>query len=154
MSLWIFKLEHRSNCRKCSWLCCWNIQLPVSLLVKNFVGPQNGGHFENVKIFNTASIWHHMERSYANYLWKSIFHRRGATNDVTTWRQSQPSTFIFTWNWHIYHDNSKTIWDMITKLYMQMYLGYVTMLVNNNKNDFIDDVAMFKNMSEFWTTVT
>ena len=37
---------------------------------------------------------------------------------------------------------------------MQMYRGYVTMLVNNNKNDFIDDVAMFKNMSEFWTTVT
>ena len=38
---------------------------------------------------------------------------------------------------------------MTTKLHVQVYRGYVIMLVDNNDNDAIYDVVMSKNISNF-----
>ena len=35
---------------------------------------------------------------------------------------------------------------MITRLYMQMYRGYVTMPIDNSNDDVIDDVTMHNNV--------
>ena len=43
---------------------------------------------------------------------------------------------------------------MITKLYVQMYRGYVNTPADNCGYNIIDDVIMPKNKSKFWTAVT
>ena len=45
-----------------------------------------------------------------------------------------------------FYDNTKTISDMIIKLYTQVYREYITMLINNSVNNVIDDVTVFKIM--------
>ena len=49
----IFQLQRRSKAQKCSRLSFWYIQLPVKTVYR----AQNGGHFLNFEILNTASIW-------------------------------------------------------------------------------------------------
>ena len=55
----IFELQHRSkvqNVGNANGYFFWYIQLPVSLPVKRLLRIQNGSHFENLEMFNTASI--------------------------------------------------------------------------------------------------
>ena len=70
------------------------------------------------------------------------------TND-NLWRRSVTTKSTFynhvLWNCNIFHDNSNTIWDMITELYVQMHRRHVLMIVDNCHNDAIDDVIMLKN---------
>ena len=83
-----------------------------------------------------------------------IFSLNDVPNDVAAWLQSRHSMIMSKWNYYIFHENPYMIWDTITKLYVQMYWGYVTMLVDDCGNDVIDDVIMSKNKSKFWTTLT
>ena len=59
-NIWAKASMKSSKCRKYSWLHFWHIQLPGSLPAKCLLWHQNGGHFENVKIVNTVSIWNHI----------------------------------------------------------------------------------------------
>ena len=45
-----------------------------------------------------------------------IFNVSDVINDVTAWRKSQPSIYICKQIWHTFHDNFKTIYDIITKI--------------------------------------
>ena len=53
-----------------------------------------------------------------------------------------------------FYDNTKPIYDMIIKLYTQVYSEYITMLINNSVNNVIDDVTVSKIMSVFGGAVT
>ena len=88
-----------------------------------------------------------------------IIHENGfrnydVINDVTAWRQSQPSIFMFKWNCHIFHDNSNTVSDMITKLYVPRYHGHAIMPSDNCDNNVIDDVMRSKSRSNFEIAIT
>ena len=65
---------------------------------------QNGGHFENFEILNTASIWPQIWKIVPNYA-KKNFHDDEVIDDVTVWPQSRPSLFLYKLNNGIYHDN-------------------------------------------------
>ena len=57
---------------------------------------QNGGHFENFKILNTASQFdlRYEKKNIPNYA-KKIFHRDDSMDDVTGWPQSFPLCSCF-----------------------------------------------------------
>ena len=49
---------------------------------------------------------------------ENISHADDVSDNVTEWRQTRPSIFMFKWNRHIFRNNSKTIQGMIIKLYV------------------------------------
>ena len=51
------------------------------------------------------------------------------------------------------HDDSKMIWDMITKIYVQMFYGYMSMAAEKIVDHIIDNV-MSENRSKFWFGIT
>ena len=55
---------------------------------KNFSRAQNGGHFENFEILNTASIWPQIWKYRPKLYQKKYFHDDDVIDDVTGWPQS------------------------------------------------------------------
>ena len=72
---------------------------------KKFCGAQNGGHFENFEILNTASVWPQIWKYRPKLCQKKYFHDDDVIDDVTGWPQSRPSIFLYIWNNNIFHDN-------------------------------------------------
>ena len=73
---------------------------------------------------------------------KTEFHNDDVTNGVTAWRQIQPSILMFQWNCHVFHDDSKTIWEMMTKVYLMVYHRFLIMLIVDTEYDINDDINM------------
>ena len=65
---------------------------------KSLSRAQNGGHFENFEIFNTASIWPQIWKDRPKLCQKIFFHDDDVIDDVTGWLQSRPSIFLYKWN--------------------------------------------------------
>ena len=57
---------------------------------KSLLRPQNGGHFENFEILNTASFWPQIWKDRPKLGQRSIFHGDDVIDDVTGWLQSCP----------------------------------------------------------------
>ena len=55
---------------------------------KKFCRAQNGGHFENFEILNTASIWPQIWKDRPKLCQKSFFYGDDVIDDVTGWPQS------------------------------------------------------------------
>ena len=72
---------------------------------KSLSRAQNGGHFENFEILNTASIWPQIWKDRPKLCQKKYFHDDDVIDDVTGWPQSRPSIFLYIWNNNIFHDN-------------------------------------------------
>ena len=68
----------------------WYIKLPVQHPVKSLSRAQNGGHFENFEISNTASILPQIWKDRPKLCQKSFFHSNNVIDDVTGWPQSFP----------------------------------------------------------------
>ena len=83
---------------------------------------QNGGHFENVKILNTASIWHQKWKDHPKLCKKKYFHSADVIDDVTEWPQSGFSIFLYEWNNNVFHENWRTNKDIIFKLSVLMII--------------------------------
>ena len=56
---------------------------------KNRRNLKKGGHFENVKKLNTASIWHHKWKDDPKLCEKKYFHGDDVIHEVTGWPQSR-----------------------------------------------------------------
>ena len=57
----MFELERRSKAQNVGNLTGYRVVAPnfrLDFRLKNWRGPQNGGHFENFEIFYTDSFWH------------------------------------------------------------------------------------------------
>ena len=72
---------------------------------KSLSRAQNGCHFENFKILNTASMWPQIWKDRPKLCPKKYFHDDDVIDDVTGWPQSRPSIFLYKWNNNIFHDN-------------------------------------------------
>ena len=72
---------------------------------KSLSQAQNGCHFENFEIFNTASIWPQIWKDHPKFCQKRYFHDDDVIDDVTGWPQSRPSIFFYIWNNNIFYDN-------------------------------------------------
>ena len=72
---------------------------------KSLSRAQNGGHFENFEILNTASIWPQIWKDRPKLCQKIYFRDDDVIDDVTGWLQSRPSIFLYKWNNNIFHDN-------------------------------------------------
>ena len=57
---------------------------------KKFVAAQNGGHFKNFEILNTASILPQIWKDRPKLCQKCFFHCANVIDDVTGWHQSYP----------------------------------------------------------------
>ena len=80
---------------------------------------QNGGHFGNVKVFNTASIWHQKWKDSPKLCKKKYFHGDDVIDDVTERPQSRFSIFLYEWKNNIFHDNWRTYIAQIAPLSFQ-----------------------------------
>ena len=89
----IFELERRSKAQN-----VWNahgylsdiFNFRYSFRWKSLSRAQNGGHFENSDILNTASIWLQIGKDRPKLCQKSFFRGDGIIDDVTGWPQSFP----------------------------------------------------------------
>ena len=88
---------------------------------KSLSRAQNGGHFENFEILNTASIWPQIWKYRPKLCQKRYFHDDDVIDDVTGWPQSRPSIFLYIWNNNISHFNLTMSKDIISKLPVHMY---------------------------------
>ena len=60
------------------WLSCYKTEIPIKLPVKSSPVPQNGGHFENLKISQIGSFWHQIwkdriklcKKKYFSWRWR------------------------------------------------------------------------------------
>ena len=73
--------------------------------LKSLSRAQNGGHFENFEISNTASIWHQIWKERPKLYKQKYFHNDDVIDDVTGWPQIRPSIFLYKWKINIFHDN-------------------------------------------------
>ena len=75
---------------------------------KSLSRAQNGGHFENLEISNTDSIWPQIWKERpkiaSQNIQKNIFHDDDVIDDVTGWPRIRPSIFLYRLN-NIFHDN-------------------------------------------------
>ena len=92
---------------------------------------QNRGHFENIAILNTTSIWHQTWKDRRKLCQKSIFHHDDIFYNITGWPQSQPSIsfinditfFMITKNQHGFHHETSPAsvsWDY-DYIYINLY---------------------------------
>ena len=72
---------------------------------KSFLQAQNGGHFDNFEILNTASIGPQIWKDRPKLCEKSIFHDDDAIHDVTGWPITRPSMLLYKYDNNIFHDN-------------------------------------------------
>ena len=114
---------------------------------------QNGGHFENVKVLNTASIWHQKWKDRPKLCKKKYFHGDDVIDDVTERPQSRFSIFLYEWKNKIVHDKWRTYKDIIFKLNVLMYHWIVNMPLQTIVDCFIDDVIGSQNRSKLWTPI-
>ena len=99
----ICELEHRSKAQNVA-----NAHGYLSGIIsgkKSLLRAQNGGHFENYEIFNTASIWPQIWKDRPKFCQEKHFHDDDVINDGTGWPQSRPFIFLYIWNNNIFHDN-------------------------------------------------
>ena len=104
IALSVFELEHRSKAQNVtnahSYLCSI-FKFQFHFRQKNSSRPQNGGHFENVKISNTASIWHYKWKDHPKLCKKNIF--MVMTLSMTSeWPHSSFSIFLYEWKKYIF----------------------------------------------------
>ena len=114
---------------------------------------KNGGRFENVKVLNTASIWHKKWKDHPKLCKKKYFHGDDVIDDVTERPQSRFSIFLYEWKNNIVHDKWRTYKDIIFKLNVLMYHWIVNMPLQTIVDCFIDDVIGFQNRSKLWTPI-
>ena len=88
---------------------------------KSLSRAQNGGHFENFEILNTASFWPQIWNDRPQLCKKIFFHDEHVIYDVTGWPQTRPSIFLYKWNNNIFHDNQKTRKYIIIRLPVHRY---------------------------------
>ena len=89
----IFQLERRSkaqNVGNANGYLFGIFNFLYNFRWKSLSGDQNGGHFENSDILNTASIWPQVRKDRPKYAKKSYFHGDDVIDDVTGWPQSFP----------------------------------------------------------------
>ena len=96
---------------------------------KSLSRAQNGGHFENFEILNTASIWPKTWKDRPKLCKKKYFHDDDVIDGVTGWPQSRPSIFLYKWNNNFFHDNLKTSKDIIIKLPVHRYHELMTTII-------------------------
>ena len=125
----------------------------MSLPAKNFVASSNWRPFWNVKILNTASIWHQKWKDRPKLCKKKYFHGDDVIYDVTERPQSRFSIFLYEWKNNIFHDNWRTYKDIIFKLNALMYHWIVNMALQTILDCFIDDVIGSQNRSKLWTLI-
>ena len=93
-----------------------------------------------------------MDRPYAIYLCKRIFHFDCGSDDVTVWRQFWPSWRIYKSLLFFFCDNSKTYQNII-RFSVHVCRVYATKPVNIGVNVVNNDVIRFEDYFEFWITV-
>ena len=104
----IFELERRSkaqNVGNAHGYLSGIFNFRYNFRWKSLSRAQNGGHFENFEISNTASIWPQIWKDRPKLCLKKYFYDDDVIDDVTGWPQSRPSIFLYEWNNNIFHDN-------------------------------------------------
>ena len=104
----IFELERRSktpNIGNANGYRSGMFNFRYNFRWKSLSQAQNGGHFENIEILNTASIWPQIRKDRPKLCQKKFFHDDDVIDDVTGWPWIRPSTFLYKWNNNIFHDN-------------------------------------------------
>ena len=89
----IFELERRSKAQNVGNAHGYLFDIFIfryNFRWKSLSRAQNGGHFENSDILNTASIWPQIWKDRPKLCQKSFFHGDGIIDDVTGWPQSFP----------------------------------------------------------------
>ena len=136
----IFDLGRRSKAQNVgNWTFYSNSILNFRWRVwqKSAVGPQNFISFSKkiqFSIYPQFCIIY--GKTTCKLSMKSYFHNDNVTNYIIAWLQS--SIFMFKWNCHILRVNSGTIWDIITKCFMQVCREYLTIpddIIDNDIND-------------------
>ena len=115
----IFKLGRRSksqNIGKANGYLSGIFNFRYHFRWKRMSRAQNGGHFENFWILNTASISPQIWKDRPKLCTTKYFYDDDVTDDVTGWPKSRSSIFLYKWNNSIVHDNLKTSKDIIIKL--------------------------------------
>ena len=125
----------------------------VTSVKKNSSRPLNGGHFENVKMLNTASMWHQKWKDHSKLYKKKYFHSDDVIDDIIKWPQSRFSIFLYEWKNDIFRDNWRTNKDIIFKLSVLMYHWIGNTPLQTIVDCFIDDVIRFQNRSKIWTAI-
>ena len=120
---------------------------------KNAPEPQNGDHFENFQIINTASIWHQKWKDHPKLCKKKYFQDDDVIDDVTGRPQSRSSIFLYEWNNNIFRDNCRTNKDNIFKVSAHMYNWIVNAPLQTFVDCSADDVIGFSNKSKLWTAI-
>ena len=95
---------------------------------KSLSRAQNGGHFENFEILNTASIWPQIWKDRPKLCKIKYFHNDDVIDGVTGLPQSRPSIFLYKWN-NFFHDNLKRSKDIIIKLPVHRYHELMTTII-------------------------
>ena len=104
----IFELQRRSkaqNVGNAHGYLSGKFNFRYNLRLKSLSRAQNGGHFENFEILNTASIWPQIWKYRPKLCQKKYFDDDDVLDDVTGCPQSRPSIFLYEWNNNMYHDN-------------------------------------------------
>ena len=114
--------------------------------------PKKGGHFENVKILNTASIWHQKWKDVSKLCEKKYFHCDDVINDVTGWPQKSSIYSIINKN-NLFGDNWRTNKDIILKLSVHMQHGILNTPLQTIADCSIDYVIRSQNKSKLWTAI-
>ena len=88
--------------------------------------PQMGGHFEDVKILNTASIWQQKWKSHPKLCKKKYVHGDDVIDDVTEW----PPIPLWMKN-NIFRDNWRTIKDIVFTICLHMCVFDADVVTND-----------------------
>ena len=132
-------------------------QLPdiilISFLVQKLFWHQSGSHFGKFKPFNAASICHQIWKDRPKLCKKKYFHGDDVIGNVTERPQSRFSIFLYEWKNNIFHDNWRTLKDIIFKLNVLMYHWIENMPLQTIVDCFIDDVIGSQNRSKLWPPI-
>ena len=121
----------------------------TSGITSGLLRAQNGGHFENFEISNTALIRPQIWKDHPKLCQKKFFHDDDVIADVTGLPQSQPSIFLYKCNNNTIRDNWKMSKDIIIKLPMHRCHEIMTTFTLIHFNDIIDDVTRSQSRSNF-----
>ena len=93
----LFALQRRSkaqNVRYAHGYLSGILSFRYNFRQKSLSRAQNGGHFKNFEILNTASIWPQIWKYHPKLCQKKYFHD-DVIDDVTGWPESRPSIFLY-----------------------------------------------------------
>ena len=148
----MFELERRSkaqNVGNANGYLYGMFNFRYNLRWKGLSRAQNGGHFENFEILNTASIWPQIWKDRPKLCPKSYFHDDDVSMTSQGGLEFGPLYFFINEITIFFIIANKTSKDIIIKLPLHQYHEIMTTFVWIHIHDVIDDVTRSQSRSNF-----